>query len=140
MIVHLAGPVRGAAVAQVSSLVQIHGQDLVARIQNGSIDGVVRRGAGIGLHIDMLGPVKLLGPVTSQGFHLVGKFAAGLIPPAGVSLQGFVRKHATVQFQDLQGNGALGGNHFDVVNLAIQIALDHAVQLGIGNTGVLQHR
>lgn len=126
--------------AQMTSLVQIHGQNLVADVQHRGVNRVVCSGAGVGLHIDVLSAIQFLGTLAGQCLHLVGKFAAGLIPPTRVSLQGFVRKHAAVQFQDLQGNGALGGNHFDVVDLAIQIALDHAVQLRIGNAGVLQHR
>ena len=106
MVVHLAGPVGGATMAQMTSLVQIHGQNLVADVQHRGVNRVVCSGAGVGLHIDVLSAIQFLGTLAGQCLHLVGEFAAGLVTGTGIAFQGLVGEDATVQFQNFQGNRA----------------------------------
>jgi len=59
-LVDLAREVRGVAVREVAAVVQVEGEDLVAGLQDGVVDGLVRLRAGVRLDVDVVGAPQLL--------------------------------------------------------------------------------
>ena len=58
-LVELAGEIRRMTVGEVAAVGEVHGQDPVAGIEHGEIDRGVRLGAGVRLHVGVVGAEKL---------------------------------------------------------------------------------
>ena len=70
--VHAAGKIQRVAVGQMAAVREIHAQHGVAGLQRGHIYGDVRRGAGVGLHVGVLGAKQFLGAIDGQLLDFVG--------------------------------------------------------------------
>ena len=69
--VELPADVDRRAVGEVAALVEAHAQDRVARLEQGQVDGQVGVGAGVGLHVGVLGAEQGLAPLAGQLLDLV---------------------------------------------------------------------
>ena len=70
----LAGEIRLVAVRQMAAVAQVHGEHLVAGLEEGEIDRHVRAAAGVRLDVGVLGAEQLLGAVNGQlldGVHVL---------------------------------------------------------------------
>ena len=90
-----AGEVGLEAVSQMTSVGQAHGQDGVPRFKRCAVHGLVRRRAGMGLHIRMLGAVQLLGPLYRQRLYSVDDLAAPVVASPGIALRVLVSENAS---------------------------------------------
>src|SRR5262249_52123905 len=96
----LAGEVEVHAVRQVAAVRQVHGQDRVAYLQGGEIDGHVGAGAGVGLDFGGLGAEEAAAALDGQALGDVHELTAAVVATARVAL-GVLVGHLA----------ALGGEH-----------------------------
>ncbi len=71
---------------------QRHAHDRVARRGQRQVDGEVRRGAGVGLHVGVLHPEQRLRPVDRDRLDLVDELLALVVAPPGIPLGVLVRQ------------------------------------------------
>ena len=74
----LAGEIRLVAVGQMAAVAQVHGEHLVAGLEEGEIDGHVGAAAGVGLDVGVLGAEELLGAVDGQLLDHIHVLAAAI--------------------------------------------------------------
>ena len=67
---------------QVAAVVEPHGQDGVARLEQRLVDGQVGVGPGVGLHVGVVGPEEGGGPVAGQVLDLVDDLVAAVVAPS----------------------------------------------------------
>ena len=108
---------------QVAAVRQVHGQDGVARVQAGQKDAHVGLGAGMRLHVGLVGLEQRQGPVDGQLFDDVDELAAAVIAPAGITLRVFVRQLRTLGREDGRTGVVFGGDHLQSVLLTAALAL-----------------
>ncbi len=89
--VEFAGEIRGVAVGEMAAVGEIHGEDFVARLQDGEIDGHVRLRAAVGLDVDVFATEEALGAVDGELLGDVHVFAAAVPAFPGIALGVFVR-------------------------------------------------
>ena len=90
-----AGEVHLRSVREVAALIEPHTEDRVAGVEKGQVGGHIRLGAGVRLHVGVLGAEQRLGTFHGQRLDLVDHRTALVIAPAGVALRVFVREHRT---------------------------------------------
>ena len=71
------------AVGEVAAVVEPHGQNGVARLEQGLVDGEVGVGPGVGLHVGVLGAEEGRGPVAGQVLDLVDDLVAAVVALPG---------------------------------------------------------
>ena len=59
-LVEFAGEIRRMAVGEMAAVGEVHGQDLVARLEHGEVDGHVRLRAAVRLDVDVFAPKSCL--------------------------------------------------------------------------------
>src|SRR5208282_92543 len=126
-----AGEVGLVAVGKVAAVREVHGQHLVAGLENGEIDGHVGLAAGVGLDIGVLGAEDALGAFNGQPLHDVHVFAAAVPAFAGVALGVFIGQDRALCFQDGEADKVFAGNQLDVFLLALAFE-----ENGVGDFGV----
>ena len=77
---------------QVAAVGKVHAQHSVARLEDGHVDGLVGLGAGVRLHVHVLGVEEFLGALDGQRFAHVHELASAVIALAGQALGVFVRQ------------------------------------------------
>ena len=77
---------------QVAAVGKVEAQNRVARLEYRRIGRGVGLGAGVRLHVGVLGAEELLGPVARQVLHHVAELAAAVVAPPRVALGVFVGK------------------------------------------------
>ncbi len=85
---------------QVTAVGQVHAQDGVSGFEQGEVDRHVGLGAGVGLHVGIVGAEELLGPFDGQALGHVHILAPAVVALVRVALGVLVGQHA-----------ALGGHH-----------------------------
>jgi len=83
-LVDLPGEVRGVAVREVAAVVQIEREDLVAGIEYGVVDRLVRLRSGVRLDVDVVGAPQLFRAIDRERLDLVGVLAAGVVALARI--------------------------------------------------------
>ena len=106
---------------QVTAVGQVHGQHAVARLEGGEVHGLVGRGAGVRLHVGVLGAVESLGPLDGQGLDLVHDLATAVVPGARIALGVLVGEHAPHRLEHGGRGEVLGGDELDVAPLPGQL-------------------
>ncbi len=81
-----AGEVRGRTVGEVSAVGQAEGEDGVAGAQEGGVGGQHGGGAGVGLHVGVLGAEEALGAFDGQPLGDVDDLAAAVVTGGRVTL------------------------------------------------------
>jgi hypothetical protein len=117
-LVELAGEVDRVAVREVPAVGKLHRQELVARLQDGCVDGEVRLAAGVRLDVRMLGAEKGLRTVDRKLLHDVHMLATGVKPLARITLGILVREDAAAGFHDGGQREVFRCDQLDVVLLA----------------------
>ena len=130
-----AGEIGLVAVREMAAVAEVHRQHLVAGLEHGEIDGHVRAGAGVRLHVGVLGPEELLGAVNGELFDLVHVFAPAVPAFLGVTFRVLVREHGALGFHDGGAGEIFRGDELDVFLLAAAFGFD---VVGHGEVHVVQ--
>ena len=119
----LAGNVHRGAVGQMPALGQIHAHHRVSGIQQRKKHRQIGVGAGMGLHIGVLGAEQLHRPLPGDILHHIHILAAAVIPLAGIALGVFVGEYPAGGQQHRLGYDVFGGDQLDVMPLPLQLIL-----------------
>jgi hypothetical protein len=130
--VELSGDRHRRAVREVTTLVESHGEDRVAGIDEGEIAGEVRRSAGVRLHIGMLGAEQGLRPLSGEILDLVSDEVAAVVPLTRVPLRVLVRQHRRRGSHDSERREILRGDELERRPLAVELALEQGPHFGVG--------
>ena len=130
--VELAGEVGGGAVAEVAALVQAHGEDGVAGLEDGVVDGHVRGAAAVGLHVRGLGAEERLHALDGQRLHRVHRQAAVVEALARIALGVLVGEDGALGLADGRGGVVLRGDEVDGLVLLADLGHDGGVHLRVG--------
>ena len=123
--------VHGAAVGEVSAVVQVHAQNRVADLAQGLINGKVGRRAAVGLDVDVLRAKEFFRPVPGDVLHHVHALAAAIIPFAGIPLGVLVGQDGGCRCQHRLADEVLRGDELDVPPLAVILGLDGIADLAV---------
>ena len=124
--------VEGMAVGEVAAIGEGHGEDGVAGLEHGEVDGHVGGGAGVGLDVDVLGPEEGFGAVDGEAFDVVDEFAPVVVALAGEAFGVFVGEEGALGLADGAGDVVFGSDEFDVARLAPGFGEDGGADLGVG--------
>ena len=119
------------AVGQVAAVVEPHGQDGGARLEEGLVDGQIGVGPGMGLHVGVVGPEEGGGTVPGQVLDLVDDLVAAVVALPGVALGVLVGEHRTGGGQHGGRGEVLRGDELQRGLLATFLLVDEAGDLGI---------
>lgn len=123
--------VRGRAVGEVAAVREPHREDGVAGAQQGGVRGEDRRGAGVGLHIGVLGAEERPGPVDGDPLGHVDELAAAVVAGAGVALGVLVGERGAEGREDGRRREVLGGDQLQRRGLPGRLAEDDLGDLGV---------
>ncbi len=139
----LAAHVQRHAVRQVAAFGQAHSHDRVARLQQPEEHRLVRLRARVRLHVGVGRAEESLAAVDRELLRHVDEFAAAVVALAGVAFGVFVRQLAPLRRHHRGRRVVLRGDEFDVLFLALVLALDDGPQLrvdiGDGGRASLKH-
>ena len=122
----------GRAVGQVAAVVEPHGQDRRARLEERLVGGQVGVGAGVRLDVGVVGPEQGRGTVAGQVLDLVDDLVAAVVAPARVALAVLVGQHRARGGQHGRRGEVLRGDQLQGRLLAVQLLADEVRHLGIG--------
>ena len=105
------------AMRQVTPVGQIHRQDLVAGLEKGEVDRRVGRCPRMRLHIGVLRPKKLFGPIDRRLLHHIHMLTAAVPAPARIALGILVRQTTALHLHHRRTGEVLRGDQFDVFRL-----------------------
>ena len=111
------------AVGEVAAAGEVHTHEHVPGLRQGEIDGNVRLGAGVRLHVGMLSPEELLGPVAADVLHYIHIFTAAVKTLAGVALGVFIREMAADGLHDRRRGEVFRGDKLYMVALPRELLL-----------------
>ncbi len=131
-VVELAAEVHAVAVSEVAAMLELHREDLVARLEGGEVGGHVRRGAGVRLHIRVLGAEERLRAVDGERLDLIVVDAAAVVALARVALSVLVRQHRACGGHGRTRCVVLGGDQHEGLLLALEFVLDEFGDLRVG--------
>ena len=95
------------------------------------VDGRVGLGAGVRLHVDVLGAEELLGPVAGQVLGHVDELAAAVVALARIALGVLVRQHAADGLHHGRAGVVFAGDHLQAVLLPVDLAGDGGPEFGV---------
>jgi len=101
-------------------------------LAQGLVHGEVGLGAGVGLHIGIIGAEELLGPLNGDVLHHVHALTAAVVALAGIALCVLVGEDGAGGGQDSGADDVLRGDQLDVLLLAVVLGADGLSHLGIG--------
>ena len=119
---------------QVAAVGQVEPHEGIARLEAGEEHGHVGLGAGVRLHVGVLGVEKLAQAVDGQLLDLVDDFAATVVTRSGIAFCVFVGTHAAERLQHLFAHEVFRSNEFDAFALPLFFLADQ-----VGNLDVLFH-
>ena len=117
--VHASGEIQRVAVGEVTAMREIHSQHGVARLQRGHVNGYVGGGAGMGLHVGVLGAEELLGAIDGELFDFVGDLAAAVVPLAWITFGVLVGEDRAHRFKDSFRDEIFGRDQLEAGGLAL---------------------
>lgn len=104
---------------KVSAVRKVHAKNGVARLKKSQIGSHVGLRAGMGLHIDVLGVKKQLGPFLSKSFDHIHIFATAVIAFARITFSILVGEYATLRLTYCSGNNILGSDKLKLTHLPL---------------------
>ncbi len=125
------GEIDGRAVGQVAAMGEAHAQHAVTGIEQREVDRGVRLGAGMRLHVRVIGAEQRPGPVNRELFDDIDVLATAIVTLARVSLGVLVRQYRALGFQHAGARVVLRGDQLDVVFLALPLVRQRLPQFGI---------
>jgi hypothetical protein len=129
--VELAGKIRRIAVGEVAAVAEVHAQDLVAGLQHRGVDREIGLGAGVRLHIGVIGAEELLRALDREVLDFVDLLATAVPALAGITLRVLVRQHAALGLEHRGIGEILRRDQLDVALLAGELAGDRGVDFRI---------
>ena len=105
--------------------------DRVAGLEQGVVDGHVRRRPGVGLDVGVIDAEEALCPRDGYLFHLVDVLLALVIALAGVALGVLVHEDRAHGLQHRRRGVVLGRDEPHGLGLVLLLCLDQGVYLGI---------
>src|SRR5207302_7081014 len=130
-LVELAAEVDRRPVREVAALVELHAHELVAGLEQGEVDGHVRRRPGVGLDVGMLGTEELLAARARQLLDLVDDRVAAVVALAGVALGVLVGEDRARGLQHLSRGEVLRRDQLERGVLPLEFSVDDGEELGI---------
>ena len=121
----LSREIRLVAMRQVAAVAQIHGEHLIARLQEGEIDRHVGAAARMGLDVGVVGAEELPRPVDRELLDHIDVFTASVPALPGVAFGILVGQDRSLGLHDCRAGEVLAGDQFDVLLLAQTLVLDH---------------
>ena len=131
-LVQLVGEVHGAAVCEMSAVVEAESHDRVAGLDGGEVGGHVGLRAGVGLHVGVIDAEELFGALDSQPFGHVNELASAVVAPSRVALGVLVGHHRPLRLQDGAAGVVLRGDEVYVLPLPADFAFDGFRNLRVG--------
>jgi len=125
------------AVREVAAVVQIEREDLVAGIEYGVVDRLVRLRSGVRLDVDVVGAPQLFRAIDRERLDLVGVLAAGVVALARIPLRVLVREDAPLRLQYRLTDVVLAGDHRERLLLPVSLPGQRVGDLGIDLPDVL---
>ena len=117
---------------QVAALVQAHAQHRVPVLAQGLVHGEVGLGAGMGLHVGVIGAEEFLCPLNGDILHHVHALAPAVVALPRVALGVLVSEDGAGGGQDGGADDVLRGNELDVLLLPVILGADSLPHLGVG--------
>ena len=116
---------------EMPAVIQGEPQKGVAGLHERHVDRVVGLGAGVGLDVYVLGPEDLFRPVYSELLADIHFLTSTVVPLARIALGVLVGQYRANRLQYRLGNEVLRGDHLQGVALALQLAPENLVDLGV---------
>ena len=88
-------------------------------------------GAGVRLHVRVLGAEQGLGALDGELLGDVDELAAAVVAAAGVALGVLVGEHGALRLEHGAGHEVLARDHLERVALAAELVLEHRGDLGV---------
>ena len=120
------------AVREMAAVRQVHGQDQVAGLKHGKVDGGVGLRTGMGLDVDVVGAEKLLRALDGQFLDDIDVFAPAVPALVRVTLGILVGEARTLRFHHGAAGEILRRDQLDVVALAGVFVLYRTKNIGVG--------
>ena len=120
------------SVGEVPAGRQRHPQDDLGRRRQGEQHGLVGLGAGMGLDVGKGATEEALGALDGQPLDHVDVLAAAVVTPSGIALGILVGHHAALGEQHRGTDDVLRGDELDLLPLALDLAANGGVDLGVG--------
>ena len=115
-------------VGEVSALIQAEAEHGVADLEGGEVGGHVGVGAGMGLHVGVLGAEERSGPLTGEVLDAVDHLVAAVVALAGVALGVLVGEHRAGGAEHGRRREVLAGDQLDGRVLPFDLLVDQAEQ------------
>ena len=128
----LAGEVHGVTVGQVSAVVQTHGKDGIAGVQQGEVNSHVRLGTGVGLHVGSFRTEEFAGTLNGDFFHFINKFATAVVAASGITFCVLVGENAALCCADSGAGEVFGSDQFNAIVLTVCFGIDPFCDFRIG--------
>ncbi len=119
------------SVRQMAAVVEAQRENRVAGLQNGHVDGHVRRRPRVGLHVRVLGAEELLRAIDRKLFDLIDDLAPAVVALAGIPLRVLVGRHGAHGLEHGGPGEVLGGDQLDLAALALELLGEEAGDVGI---------
>ena len=130
-LVGLAGEVQRMSVREMPAVGEVQAKDGVAGLNDRGIGRHVGGGAGVRLHVGVLGAEELLGAVAGQVLDHVGELASAVIALAGIAFGVLVGEDRACRFQHGFADKVLRGDQLQAFVLAALFVLDSLRDLRI---------
>ena len=131
-MIELAGEIELVPVGQVAAMGEIEAEDGVAGLEHRHVGGGVGLGAGVRLHVGVLGAEDLLGAVAGEVLDHVGELAAAVVAASGIALGVFVGEDRSGGLKHGLADKVLRGDHLQPLVLAENFVFDGGGDLRIG--------
>ena len=135
-IVEFAGRTDMRTMSKMPAVGQAHTKNGVASLQQRQINRGIGLGAGMGLHIGIIGTEQLFGAVDGQLFRDIDVLTATVIPFAGITFRVFIGQQAALGLHHPWAGVVFGGDKFDVLFLTDFLCLHGGPQFVV-ETGYL---
>lgn len=88
------------AVGEMAAVFEAHGEDFVAGLEGGEVDGEVGLAAGVRLDVSVVGAEEFASAVDGELFNFVDVLTAAVVAFSWVAFSVFVGKDAACSFED----------------------------------------
>ena len=139
-VVQPAAEVDRGAVGQVSTMRQVHPQQLVARLQEREVRGHIGLRTAVWLNVCVIRPEQDLRTLASEILDDIHVLAATVVALARVALGVLVRQHRAHGLQNRTGDEVLTGDQLQALVLPGCLRLDGREYLGIHDLEVIAGR